>query len=279
MPTVTLKVSGEDRELWVHAAEAEGVSLSEWLRRAAATRLGQPGEKVVVAETHAFVTTPEQGGEELVEAWEPIPEEVLVELRAEWDAGGNLAQDESDRMSPGELKALTTITPSEIEQAAKARLTSGEGAGIATPTGSGQDNQVLSPDASLGVTERFVTENEVQPEGDYLTSEPVTTEVGVEEVVEATTPQGLAASTPSEAEAGEQTPEPSPIGEVEQDPSDSGLTPSAPSAPASAKKDPKTKLGTESEAGALMRQARELLTGSKDFKGPDFKPEKKPKKR
>lgn len=40
MPTVTLKVDEATRVLWVEAAGREGMSLSEWLRRAAEQRLG-----------------------------------------------------------------------------------------------------------------------------------------------------------------------------------------------------------------------------------------------
>lgn len=40
MPLVNLRIDNATRQLWVEAAEGEGVTLSEWLRRAADARLG-----------------------------------------------------------------------------------------------------------------------------------------------------------------------------------------------------------------------------------------------
>lgn len=55
MPTVTLKVSDDQHELWVVAANKEGCSLSEWLRRAAMSRAG-----AIRADSGVRIDTPVQ---------------------------------------------------------------------------------------------------------------------------------------------------------------------------------------------------------------------------
>lgn len=64
MPTVTLKVRAEQRELWVSAAGSEGVTLSEWLRRAAAARLGtEEAAKAIAPGTRTSETPPASSAE------------------------------------------------------------------------------------------------------------------------------------------------------------------------------------------------------------------------
>jgi hypothetical protein len=49
MPRIIFTVSDAERELWVEAAHSERISLSEWLRRAARSRVGieAPSEAIV----------------------------------------------------------------------------------------------------------------------------------------------------------------------------------------------------------------------------------------
>lgn len=72
MEKILFNVTRPDKERWVAAARAEGVSLSEWLRLAARVRLEQA------------VAVPVQEG--LFEG-EPLPEDVLQQIRVEWNEG------------------------------------------------------------------------------------------------------------------------------------------------------------------------------------------------
>jgi Meiotically up-regulated gene 113 len=81
--TVTLKVTAGDRELWVEAAGQAGVSLSEWLRQAAAMRLAR--SEPVAGPAVAFVSEEELesirvlSGEELLAALSSEEEGIAIE--------------------------------------------------------------------------------------------------------------------------------------------------------------------------------------------------------
>lgn len=212
--------------MWVEAAGLEGVSLSEWLRRAATARLAV-GLLVSGAPPATVVTTPGLGGRELEEAWGSVSPEVLEEIRVEWDEGADLAQDEGGLGSAG--------------------------AGIVSPTGYGQDKPVPAEPNQPG---------------------PEAQQEGTEETGKATPPLAEGLVTPI-SEPVASVPQ---AGVGETDPAVSVTGRDEPVVPPSSRSNPtpETKPGTESELGALVREAREML--GKPFKGPDPKPQPKKKR-
>ena len=119
MPTVSLKVTASDRELWVSAAEGEGVSLSEWLRRAAVTRLGS------AAAGNAFPTgTSPVAAEPGRIGLDPPPADPQVGAGpAPLEPGG--VGEETEATVP-ELRRASTPSHTEVGEQAKATAPTGE---------------------------------------------------------------------------------------------------------------------------------------------------------
>lgn len=134
MATVSLKVHANTRELWVEAANGEGINLSEWLRRAAQQRLGSAGAGAKPPTgAGVYVPVPVEpshvGVEEVTEATVPVGLRASTPSTAgagETDVGasptGEAEADSSDPSAPSAPSAPAPAIEAATEDAlARAR--------------------------------------------------------------------------------------------------------------------------------------------------------------